>query len=121
MPDGVIGEALETIQHAIELIENRFSAIHRPEDFVASESGIILMDAIAMRLQVIGEKVKTIEKKSPGLLHSYGIDVQPIVRFRDFVSHHYEDADYEILFNLCHVHLPDFKNKILQVLKDTKS
>lgn len=66
-----------------------------------------------MRLQVIGERFKKLDAKVPGLLESYGIDPKPIIRFRDFISHHYEEADYEVLYNVCKVHLPELKMKIL--------
>jgi uncharacterized protein with HEPN domain len=40
----------------------------------------------------------------------------PIIRFRDFISHHYDKADHEVLFDLCKNDLPDLKGKILQIL-----
>jgi uncharacterized protein with HEPN domain len=74
------------------------------------------MDSISMRLQLLGEKIKKIDQKSPGLLEKFGIDPYPIIRFRDFISHHYDKADHEVLFDLCKNDLPDLKNKILQIL-----
>jgi uncharacterized protein with HEPN domain len=118
MPESFLRDNLVTIKQAIDLIEKRFDSIRRPEDFIADEEGLMRMDAISMRLQVIGEKVKSIERKNQGLLALHGIDVLPIIRFRDFISHHYEDADYEILFNLCQVHLPELKDKILLLLRE---
>jgi uncharacterized protein with HEPN domain len=34
----------------------------------------------------------------------------PIIRFRDFISHHYDKADHEVLFDLCKNDLPDFED-----------
>lgn len=33
---------------------------------------------------------------------------QPMVRFRNFIVHRYEDVDLEILYNVSTKHLPDF-------------
>ncbi len=70
------------------------------------------MDGIAMRLQVIGETVKKVDGDHPGLLQKYGIDSQPIIRFRDFISHHYDEADYIVLYDICVTHLPVLKEKL---------
>jgi uncharacterized protein with HEPN domain len=95
---------------------DRFKKIETPEDFVDTNDGLILMDSISMRLQLVGEKIKKVDRKSPGLLEKGGIDPYPIIRFRDFISHHYDKADHEVLFDLCKNDLPDLKAKILQLL-----
>ena len=51
---------LDLIVESIQLIQARFSKIRVPEDFVLTPDGVTLLDAIAMRLQVIGESVKQI-------------------------------------------------------------
>jgi uncharacterized protein with HEPN domain len=113
MREKEIKDSLEAVLKSIELIESRFKSIHKAADFIATPSGVTKMDSIAMRLQVIGERFKKLDAKVPGLLEGYGIDPKPIIRFRDFISHHYEEADYEVLYNVCKVHLPELKVKIL--------
>ncbi|MBN2394954.1 MAG: DUF86 domain-containing protein [Candidatus Atribacteria bacterium] len=34
------------------------------------------------------------------------IEWNKIARFRDLVSHHYEQIDYEIVYDICKNHLP---------------
>jgi uncharacterized protein with HEPN domain len=34
------------------------------------------------------------------------IEWNKIIRFRDFISHHYEMLDYEIVFEICEDYLP---------------
>ncbi len=101
---------LELMLHSIELIESRFQKIRIPDDFVESSDGITFLDAISMRLQVIGESVRKTQKVDPSFLKRYSeIEWDKIARFRDFVSHHYSQVDHEIVFDICKVHLPKLK------------
>ncbi len=69
MPDALLLDALETLKRSLEIIQKRAKAINEPDDFVSSEAGLTILDAIAMRLQSVGEKVKKIEQKNPGFFH----------------------------------------------------
>ncbi len=109
-------EGITFVLESIEIIQKRFVGITQAADFVENESSITLMDAIAMRLQAIAEKVKRIERHFPEFLSKQGIDPKPVIRFRDFISHHYEAMDYEILFDICHNHLPELQQKLRLVL-----
>ncbi len=101
---------LELMLHSIELIESRFQKIRIPDDFVESSDGITFLDAISMRLQVIGESVRKTQKVDPSFLKRYSeIEWDKIARFRDFVSHHYNQVDHEIVFDICKVHVPKLK------------
>jgi len=74
---------------SINLVQERFSKILEVADFVGSTEGVTLLDAISMRLQVIGELVKKIQKADPIYLSGYAeIDWKKIAKFRDLVSHH---------------------------------
>ncbi|MBP1696606.1 MAG: hypothetical protein H6Q41_1794 [Deltaproteobacteria bacterium] len=107
MSNHEIIESLDWITECIGLIRERFAKIRVPDDFVLTPEGITLLDAISMRLQVIGETVKQIQKTNPAFLQSdASIDWDKIVRFRDLVSHHYEHIDHEIVFDICHTHIP---------------
>ncbi len=105
----ILQNRLATLLEAIELIERRMANIKVADDFVETEEGLLLMDAIAIRLQVIGETTKKIDQQFPDYLPTKGIDPKPIIRFRDFISHHYDEADYEVLYEICTKHLPAFK------------
>jgi len=58
---------LDLIAESIHLVQERFSRILEADDFVVSTEGVTLLDAISMRLQVIGELVKKIQKAGPPL------------------------------------------------------
>lgn len=79
---------LDLMVQSIRLIQERFSKIREPDDFVLTPEGVTLLDAISMRLQVIGESVKQIQKTDPLFLKSHvEIEWEKISRFRDLDNH----------------------------------
>jgi uncharacterized protein with HEPN domain len=63
-----IADHLDFMAQSVRLVNERFSKIDKPDDFVTSTDGVTILDAISMRLQVIGESVKQIQKLSPSFL-----------------------------------------------------
>ena len=79
--------SLESIQEHIGICNKRFQSIATSNDFIATENGTILLDAIVTRLQAIGEIVKNISKKNNHLQENHPeIEWHKIIRFRDFIS-----------------------------------
>lgn len=112
---------LEIVLEHLLICEKRFSEIHIAQDFVASEYGTILLDAIAARLQAIGENCKGLMHSNPEIEGKYPeIEWNKLIRFRDFISHHYEKLDYEIIFEICSFDLPELKNVIVKELAQLK-
>lgn len=108
-----ITDILELMVQSIHLVQNRFAKIGMPDDFILSPDGITLLDAISMRLQVIGESVKQIQKADPSFLEQHKeIEWDKIAKFRDLVSHHYEHVDHEIIYDICNVHIPKLKDAV---------
>ena len=107
MYDDVYKYSLETILKHVLICSKRFSEINNPTDFVSTEQGKILLDSIVTRLQAIGENVKNTSRKHNLLQNNYPeMEWNKIIRFRDFISHHYEMLDYEIVFEICQDYLP---------------
>jgi uncharacterized protein with HEPN domain len=103
----------EIILDHLEVCQKRFSEINSATDFVASEYGNVLLDAIVTRLQAVGENIKRLLKNNTALLSKYPhIEWDKIIKFRDFISHHYEKLDYEVIFNICEMDLPPLKEAI---------
>ena len=91
----IIKQKLELIDESITFINHRMENIKQPDDFVKSLEGITILDSIAMRLQIIGENVKKLDKTNPRFLKRYEqINWNLIINFRDFISHHYERTDH---------------------------
>jgi uncharacterized protein with HEPN domain len=121
MSSEVVSAILETILESIEMVEARFSRIHHPDDLVSSPDGVTILDAISMRLQVIGEQTKKLEKIDQDLLASI-IDIEwdKIMKLRDLISHHYEKMDHEVVYDICENHIPKLK-KAIQSLTQKKN
>lgn len=65
MSEGEILDVLDLMLESIALVQVRFADIGEPEDFTSTSDGVTLLDAISMRLQVVGESVKRIQKMDP--------------------------------------------------------
>jgi uncharacterized protein with HEPN domain len=116
----LIRDYLARISEAILLVENRAAQIKSPEDFISSSEGTLVLDSIAMRLQVIGELVKKIDKIDQAILDGYTeIEWALIMKLRDIISHHYEMIDYEIIFDICKNHIPKLKAAVNNLLHNS--
>jgi len=63
-------------------------------------------------LKVIGENIKKIIKIAPDFFsNDLQFDTNAIIRFRDFISHHYEKLDTDIIFEICQEDIPPLKTK----------
>jgi uncharacterized protein with HEPN domain len=119
MPEDEIADILDLMLESIRLIQERFRRIRVPDDFVSTPEGVTFLDAISMRLQVIGESVKRIQKRNPAFLATYPeIEWDKVARFRDLVSHHYEHVDHEVTFDICKNHIPKL-GEVLEKFRKT--
>lgn len=107
-------ELFDFILESIEIIQRRFHEISSADDFVNSDCGIDKLDAISMRLQAIGEALKSIHKTNPNLLVQVKVSSywSEIIRLREIISHHYVDLDAEIIFDICKNELSELENNI---------
>jgi uncharacterized protein with HEPN domain len=118
MLEDEIGDILDLMLESIKLVQERFSRMRNPDDFVSTPEGVTLLDAISMRLQVIGESVKRIQKRNPVFLSAYPeMEWDKIARFRDLVSHRYEHVDHEITFDICKNHIPKLEEFVEKLRK----
>ncbi|PJZ43794.1 HepT-like ribonuclease domain-containing protein [Leptospira brenneri] len=113
-----ITERFEFILESILLIENRFLKIKFPDDLINSQDGITILDSIAMRLQAIGDNIKSVVKLDSQFLNKFPeIEWEKIMKMRDVISHHYEGLDHEIIFNICKNKIPDLRISVESILK----
>lgn len=109
----IIFDKLELIAESIERIELYTKDIVHPNEFNNNIETLWKLDAAMMRLQVIGENIKKISKYNPDFFESIlSFDTNNIIRFRDFISHHYEKLDIDIIFEICKNDIPTLKQKI---------
>ena len=99
MPDAsYLFDLFSTINDSVETILERTANLNSENDFTNAAEGRILLDAVSMRLHFIGETRKKVERHDPSFLkmHSH-INWDQIIRLRDFISHHYELIDKQII------------------------
>lgn len=107
-------ELLQFILESISLIKKRFDGILNSDDFLASDDGLMRLDAISMRLQSIGEALKNIDKRDREFLLEIADKIywSNIIKTREIITHHYIDIDSETIFMICDEKLNDLENKI---------
>lgn len=107
-------ELLQFILESIFLIKKRFDGILNSDDFLASDDGLMRLDAISMRLQSIGEALKNIDKRDRKFLLEIADKTywSNIIKTREIITHHYIDIDSETIFMICDEKLDDLENKI---------
>jgi len=112
-----IQELLDYILFSIDLIEERFSHIKNADSFLNDNNSIGILDSISMRLQTIGEALKSIYKRNPTILLNAETDEYwgEIIKLREIISHHYIDIDAEVIFDICETDLSKLKTIITKI------
>ena len=115
MPDPLIIDRLELILVHARKIQLRIQITDDASYFISSEAGEQLYDSLITRLQAMGENFKKIEQLDKRfIIDSLNLDITPIVRFRDLISHHYELLDYQVVFRICNQEIP----KLISVIEN---
>ena len=113
-----IGQIIETI----DVVLRRTKDVQILNDFLLSESGMILLDSVCMKLIAIGESVKKLDRlTNKDLLKNYpSVDWKGVMAMRDIIVHHYFEIDAEIVFQTIHDDLPLLRDVLLQVQGDVE-
>ena len=111
---------IETCIEHIEFIEKYTQNILVPEDFLKPNFHIVL-DATLMRLQALGELLKGLDKKHSSFKSELGYpQLNNVIRFRDFISHHYDKVGHVDILHLIRTHLPVLKLNLQDFLNKNK-
>ena len=113
-------DKLKQILDSINVIRERSVEFHSVSDFLRTSWGVTVMDSCVMRLQVIGETIKSIEDKTHGtLLGRYPqIPWLKVIGLRNIISHEYANIDYDIIWNVINKHLTPLKEVVEQLIED---
>jgi len=115
----LIAEGLQNIEEALLHILDRTSRIKTVEDFLATPTGVDMLDVTAIRLMAIGEEIKKIDKRSEGKFLSRYPDIEwkNIMGLRDFIAHAYFRIDAKVVFDTLH-NLRPLLSAIQQMIVD---
>lgn len=113
-------QILHRVQSTIETVLRRNKPISSVNDYLLSESGMEKLDAACMLIQAIGENLKSIDNKTHGTLFSKypQIPWRNIFRMCDYISHHYDGVDAEIVFDVIKDKLPPLLVTVSQIIKE---
>lgn len=114
---------LQRVQQTIETIERRNQSIYSVHDYLLTENGMEKLDAACMLIQTIGENIKTINEKTAGKLFVKYPEIpwKRVIRMRDYISHHYDGVDADVVFETVKNNLPPLLETIKRILSDLKS
>ena len=113
---------LELIRSSLEQIEKRCSDIHSTDDFLLSDTGMMKLDSICMKLTAIGESIKNLDKiTNKELLVKYPeIPWKNVMGIRDIIVHHYFDVDADEISRICKEDLPQLYEIIIRMINEMK-
>ena len=103
----LVKEILGQILIATDRIQQRFATIQQPEDFTASQEGMMRLDSIGMMLITIGESLKNVDKRAADLLQRYPqVDWKGANGLRDILSHNYFSLNPNTIFAISRDQIP---------------
>ena len=113
---------LELIKSSLQEVSKRSDKISEPNDFLTSESGVILLDSICMKLSAVGESIKSLDKiTNHELLPKYSeIPWKNVMGVRDFIVHHYFEVDADVIFEICKNDVPVLISVINRMIGDLR-
>lgn len=116
----IVIDRLEQIRESISLIEEWCSLYHSENDFLCSPTGMAMLDASILRLQIIGESVRAIEDMTHGeLLSKYSnIPWRNIIGLRNIISHDYANVNYTMIVKIIKNNLQDLDNTVSNIITD---
>jgi len=112
-------EVVDLIIDNLATVLKRSKNIHSPDEFTQTETGMILLDSICMKLVAIGESIKNLDKVSnKEMLVKYPqIQWKQAMGMRDIIVHHYFDVDAEQIYMTIKEDLPALI-EILSIIKN---
>jgi uncharacterized protein with HEPN domain len=119
----LVHDLLNQIIDNIHIVSKRTENIHSPDEFTGTESGMILLDSICMKLVAIGESIKSLDKiTNKQLLVQYTqIQWKQAMGMRDIIVHHYFDVDAEQIFMTLKEDLPSLIEVLALIKKDIEN
>ena len=116
----IVIDRLEKIREAISLINEWCKGYATEDDFLCSPTGMAMLDASILRLQIIGESVRAIDDMTKGelLLKYDAIPWRSIIGLRNIISHDYANVNYTIIVKIIKNNLQLLDETIAKMISD---
>jgi uncharacterized protein with HEPN domain len=104
----IIIESLQNIERVLQELIEWTSHIRSSDDFSTSTEGIILLNAVCMRLFAVGEELKAIDRRTDKTLLPFypDVDWRRAMKMRDIIGHHYFEINAGIIFDTLRHDIP---------------
>lgn len=116
----IVIDRLEQIRESISLINEWCGQYHSEDDFLCSPTGMAMLDASILRLQIIGECIRAIDEMTKGelLSHYPSIPWRNIIGLRNIISHDYASVNYTMIVKIIKNNLQDLDNTVSGIIID---
>ena len=116
----IVIDRLEQIRESIALINEWCSQYQSEDEFLCSPTGMAMLDASILRLQIIGESVRAIDEMTKGELFSHypSIPWRNIIGLRNIISHDYASVNYTMIVKIIKNNLQDLDNTVSGIIID---
>ncbi len=116
----IITDRLQQIREAISLIQEWCKGYETEDEFLCSPTGMAMLDASILRLQIIGEAIRTLYDMTDGeIFKNYdNIPWRNIIGLRNIISHDYANVNYTIIFKIIRNNLVPLDNTIERIIED---
>lgn len=115
-------ETLKNIEESMNEVIEWTININYAEDFYKSNEGMILLNAVCMKLLAVGEEIKGLDRRTKGeLLKNYkSIPWKQIMGLRDIIAHHYFSLDASVIFSVLKSDINPLLEVIQQITADLR-
>ena len=91
-------------------------------DFATTPTGMMMLNAVCMKLLAIGEEIKGLDRRTDGefLKHYPSIPWKQIKGMRDIIAHHYFSVDAAVIFSVLKIDVHPLLEVIRQMTADLR-
>ena len=116
----LILEFIDNIEHSLNDVLEWTANIASADDFAISPSGIILLNAVCMKIFSVGEELKSIDKRTDKQLFLLYPDInwREAMKMRDVIAHHYFEIDADVVFETLKNDVPSLLQTIVKMKND---
>ena len=113
-------ETLKKIEGSLCEIIQWSEAVTSADDFTHSSSGMILLNAVCMKLIAVGEEIKGLDRRTGGeLLKLYPtVPWKQVMGLRDIIAHRYFSLDATIIFSVLKSDIKPLLTVVQQIAVD---
>ena len=124
MSKDIMLDMLDYIRHQAEFIIETTDVVKELNDFLCSQSGMVLYNSTCMCLQTIGETVRKIDELTDRKFLDKCYPEVPwrsIIGMRNIISHEYAATDPEKVFNTIKLDIPALLQKVDEIIEDVSA